>query len=153
MDYTQLLVLHSYYRWIVLLALTLFFLWLYVQHRRKTVFTKPHFYALIGFCILMNIQFLLGLLLYLCSPLVEHFWKDFGAGVKNRQLRFFGMEHVTMMSLAVIFINYYTLKVKHKIGQATAFTYLWKRFRWLLLIILSSVPWSWSPLTSRPNWR
>lgn len=153
MNYTHLLLAHSYYRWMVLLAIVIYFLWLFRQHKQGTVFLKKHYYIVIAFTLLVNIQFFLGLLLYLTSPVVQHFWSDFATGVKNRQLRFFGMEHVTMMTIGCLCINYYTLKIRNRIGQSLVFTYLWKRYCWILLIILSSIPWAGSPLTSRPNWR
>jgi ABC-type uncharacterized transport system permease subunit len=52
---------------------------------------------------LLDLQMLLGLLLYLVlSPFTTEALRDFGAAMKNPGLRFFAVEHVTLMLGAVI---------------------------------------------------
>jgi hypothetical protein len=150
--YHYFLIFHSYYRWAVLFALVSQLIWLYINQRNNTIFQIKHYQLVIVFTFIYNIQFVLGWLLYLNSPLVTGFWSDIASGVKNRQLRFFGLEHMFMMTLAVLLINVFTLTVKSKINK-NGFRYLWKRYIWITLIIISSIPWSFSPLTSRPNLR
>jgi hypothetical protein len=53
--------------------------------------------------IVLDLQMLLGLLLYLVlSPFTAEAMRDFGAAMKNPALRFFAVEHVTLMFAAVI---------------------------------------------------
>jgi hypothetical protein len=55
------------------------------------------------FMISMDLQMLLGLLLYaFLSPTTAAIFKDFGAAMKDPVARFWAVEHVTMMVAAVI---------------------------------------------------
>ncbi|WFB65130.1 hypothetical protein PZ892_07905 [Sphingobacterium sp. WM] len=150
--YHYLLILHSYFRWLVLFALLFQIVWIFINHRKNKVFSSKDYQILIGLTIIYDIQFFIGWVLYLNSPLVTAFWKDISIGIKTRQLRFFGLEHMSMMTLAVMIINIVTLLVKRKVGS-NGFTYLWKRYIWIGLMILTSIPWSFSPFTNRPNFR
>ncbi|WKK60336.1 hypothetical protein [Sphingobacterium sp. BN32] len=152
MNYSHWLLYHSYYRWIVLIAMLIQIVWIYINHRNKTTFEIKHYQWLVLFCMLYNIQLVLGWMLYLTSPISNAFWDDLPATLKNRQLRFFGLEHMSMMTLGIVLMNTLTFLVKKKVGTP-AFTYLWKRYIFIYIIILASVPWSFSPLTSRPNFR
>ncbi|WP_312139552.1 hypothetical protein [Sphingobacterium sp.] len=152
MNYSHWLLYHSYYRWIVLIAMLIQIVWIYINHRNKTTLEIKHYQWLVLFCMLYNIQLVLGWMLYLTSPISNAFWDDLPATLKNRQLRFFGLEHMSMMTLGIVLMNTFTFLVKKKVGTP-AFTYLWKRYIFIYIIILASVPWSFSPLTSRPNFR
>ena len=151
--YGNLLIFHSYYRWVVIVILIILFLWILYHKRKKTVFQSNHYCFLLVLTFLIDIQWLLGWMLYSESPIVQEFWKSVGVGIKDRQLRFFGLEHFTMMNLGVILLNYYVARSKYHIHQSSGFTYLYKRLIWIYLIILTSIPWSFSPLTHRPNFR
>ena len=150
--YHHTLLLHSYYRWFIILTIIGQMIWLYSGHRSKKIFSSKDYKILIVITALYDLQLILGLILYFKSPLVQYFWKDISFSIKQRELRFFGIEHVMMMSTAIILINFYTFCVFKKIGSY-AFTYLFRRYIWIILIIFSSIPWSFSPFTSRPNWR
>ena len=150
--YHQLLIAHSYLRWIVLASLLFQLGWFYFQMKKKAILSTPQYRLLLLLTLIIDIQFLLGWWLYFESPLVTAFWNDVQQGVNTRSLRFFGIEHMTMMSLGVLLINWSVAGAKNKIGSPY-FSFLWKRYLLIALIILSSVPWSFSPFTSRPNWR
>lgn len=150
--YHYTLLLHSYYRWFIVLTIIGQMIWLYAGHRSKKIFTSKDYTALLVITSLYDLQFVLGWVLYFESPIVQSFWKNISFSIKLRELRFFGIEHIIMMSIAMILINFYTFRVSKKIGTY-GFTYLFRRYIWIILIILSSIPWSFSPFTSRPNWR
>lgn len=153
MQITDLLILHSYYRWLVLFVMLVQIVWLWLGYRSNKAFTLLDFYFLISCTIVYDVQLVVGWLLYIESPIVQSFWSDFGLGVKQRQMRFFGMEHVTMMTLGIFLVNMYTIITAKKHYSQQTFKYLWKRYLWIYFIILTSIPWSFSPLTSRPNFR
>jgi hypothetical protein len=71
----------------------------------------------------------------------------------ERVIRFFGMEHITMMLIAIILITIGSAKAKRKTTDADKFKTMAIWFTISLMIILSSIPWSFSPLTSRPLFR
>lgn len=103
--------------------------------------------------IIAHTQLIIGLWLYFISPIVNYFMHNFKDAVHNRQIRFFGMEHVTMMITAIILITIGAAKAKRAVTDQQKFktTAIW--FTIGLLVILSSVPWSFSPLISRPLFR
>lgn len=153
MAYSYLLLAHSYFRWVALLVLFVLYIWAWRGKRKQFVMTNTQYrYWVLGLVVL-DIQWLLGLLLYSQSPLVHGFWASLREGIGDRQMRFFGLEHFTMMQLGLLLLNIYVFKCKKWLGTNQAYAYLWKRMHWIMLILLSSIPWSFSPLTSRPDWR
>lgn len=151
--FSNLLAFHSLFRWLVLIIfLTTFVLFTYKYFTKKT-FTLKNLRLLQVVCLILNIQLFVGILLFSESQLVRLFWDNFQETVKLRQPRFFGLEHPSMMILGVILFNYFTFKIRNRINTTKATTYFLKRFILILIIILSSIPWSFSPLTHRPNYR
>ncbi|HEY0244015.1 MAG TPA: hypothetical protein VGC01_00500 [Mucilaginibacter sp.] len=63
------------------------------------------------------------------------------------------MEHIIMMLTAIIIITIGSAKAKRKPSAKEKFKTMAIWYTVALLIILSSVPWSFSPLISRPNFR
>lgn len=147
----NLLFYHSYYRWFVLIIMLVHGVLICSNKNKK--FTRQHYYILLCFCVCYNIQLVMGWLLYFHSPLVDSFWRNISVGLKNRQIRFFGLEHMSMMTLGIAMLNYYSVNSYKKIGAYDTFSYLKTRYLIAIIIILSSIPWSFSPLTSRPSFR
>lgn len=151
--YSVVLLLHSYNRWLVLSFLLFALFRSYRGWLQRKPFTKldnrvRHITATV-----VHVQLLLGLWLYAISPLVSYFLHHFKDAVKEREVRFFGMEHSFMMLLAVVLITIGSAKAKRKRTDREKFktTAIW--FTLGLLVILSSIPWQFSPLISRPSFR
>jgi hypothetical protein len=97
---------HSSLRWVLLLVL------LFVIVRSWMGFVNKHSYnkldnatsgALVG---LAHLQLLLGLLLYFgLSPITQLAFSDFGAAMKDSQLRLYAVEHFITMLAAVALIQ------------------------------------------------
>ncbi len=148
--YTHLLALHSLFRWLVLTSL--------VVSIAKAVYgwwANRHFSARDNWlrhttATIAHIQLTLGLWLYFISPVVRYFLDNFKEGIHNRQIRFFGMEHSTMMLTGIIIITIGSAKAKRKLTSREKFRTIAIWYTIGLLVILSSVPWAFSPLVSRP---
>ncbi len=151
--FTNLLAFHSIFRWLVLAALFATCILFVYKHFTNKILSLKDYRFLQVVCLILNIQFILGVLLFSKSQLALLFWDNFQETVKLRQPRFFGLEHPTMMILGIVLFNYFTFKIRNKINSKEACTYFLKRFVLILIIILSSIPWSFSPLTNRPNIR
>lgn len=151
--YTYLLSLHSWFRWLVIINLIIVFIFLWIHKSRSSVFTSQHYVYIKISNIILTIQLLVGIALFIYSPIATNFWKQVPESLSWRQVRFFGLEHPFMMLLGVILSNYFTYKLQFKLNTVAGFTYLFKRHFIILLIIFSSIPWALSPLTSRPNFR
>ncbi|WP_295790619.1 hypothetical protein [Mucilaginibacter sp.] len=151
--YQILLPLHSVTRWLVLLSL----LFAIYRGYRGWLGKKPYTIVDNGarlFAVnIAHIQLVIGLWLYFISPIVSYFLHNFKEAVHERQIRFFGMEHVTMMVIAIVFITIGSAKAKRKTTDKEKFKTMAIWFTISLLLIFTSIPWSFSPLISRPLWR
>ena len=151
--YSTLLSLHSLIRWFVL-AILIFAIfrafngWFSKRSFSRTDNTLRHWTATVA-----HIQLILGLFLYFISPIVDYFLHHFNDAVHRREIRFFGMEHSLMMITAIVVITIGSAKAKRKQTDAEKFKTMALWFSAGLLIILSSVPWAFSPLISRPYFR
>ncbi len=66
--------------------------------------------------IFVDIQFLIGIILYaFVSPITRAAFADFGAAMKNADLRFYAVEHITMMIIALIIIHIGRAKSKKQL--------------------------------------
>ncbi len=151
--YAFLLALHSLMRWLVLLSLlTAIFIgfrgWFQQKKFSKLDNLIRHTTATIA-----HIQLLLGIWLYCISPVVDYFLHHFKEAVHERQIRFFGMEHITMMIIAIVVITIGSAKTKRKQTDKEKFKTMAIWFSIGLLLIIISIPWQFSPFTSRPYFR
>ena len=91
-----------------------------------------------------HLQLVVGLILYFVSPSVKVGLANMSAGMKDSQLRFWTVEHIGMMLIAIVMITFgYSLakrgkddKAKHK--RIAIF------FLLALIIIFLAIPWPWS---------
>jgi hypothetical protein len=151
--YSILLATHSLMRWLVLASLlySLFIAyrgWLY-----NKLFTKADGVTRLVTTTIAHVQLVIGITLYCVSPVVSYFLHNYSKAVHERQIRFFGMEHITMMVVAITVITIGSSKAKRKTNDLEKFKTMAIWFSIALLIILLSIPWSFSPLTSRPSFR
>lgn len=151
--YLILLPLHSLVRWFVLLSLLFALYRAFRGWLLNKTYTRLDDNSREAATKAAHIQFVIGLWLYFISPIVHYFLHNFKTAVHERQIRFFGMEHITMMLIAVAVISIGSERAKQKTTDREKFktTAIW--FSIALLIILSSIPWSFSPLISRPLFR
>ncbi len=150
--YVIFLTVHSWFRWLVLLSL-IFTLFRYYHGwftgRKISSLDETIKRATVG---IVHTQFLIGLVVYFFSPMVKYFLFNFGTAVHQRDARFFGMEHITMMFIAVAVISAGSMKVK-KVAEKEKFKTIAIWFSVGLLIIFLSIPWEFSPFTQRPYFR
>jgi hypothetical protein len=144
--YPHLLGLHGILRWVTLAAAVAAI----VVAASGWSGTKPASAALVRFGIifvgLMDLQFLLGLILYFgASPVTKAAFQDMAAAMKDHELRFFSVEHTTYMFVAVILAHIggaLSRKAKTDVakyrGAAICYTLS-------LLLVLAGIPW-WRPL-------
>ncbi|PVD50973.1 hypothetical protein DC498_17465 [Terrimonas sp.] len=151
--YPVILALHSLVRWLVLIALLLVIYKAYSGWFSRKTFSKADNKARIWSIILVHIEFILGLWLYFISPVIEFFRNNFKEAVHQKDVRFFGMEHSVMMLIAVILITIGSSKAKRKKTDTEKFRTLAIWFTIGLIIILISIPWSFSPFAARPAFR
>lgn len=89
-----------------------------------------------------HLQIVIGLILYFVSPTVEVAMSDMGAAMKNADLRFWAVEHVTLMLVAAVLVTVGRVLskkatvdiVKHK--RAAIF------FSIAFAVIMQAIPWA-----------
>lgn len=133
--YNMLLHAHSGLRWLVLLFLVLAIATAWSNWQKKADYPANKM-PLLGL-IFTHIQLILGFILYFISPKVQ-----FASGVmKDSMLRFYTVEHITLMLLAIVLITMGYSKAKREAekarGHKTVFTY----YLIGLILILVSIPW------------
>jgi len=151
--YAFLLALHSLIRWFVLASLLLGVYRGWRGWKGKQYYTLFDNRVRIVAAMFAHIQLVLGLCLYGISPIVSYFWQHTADAVQIRGIRFFGMEHITMMVVAIMLITIGSIKAKRKTTDEAKFKAMAIWFSIALFVIFVSVPWSFSPLTARPNFR
>jgi heme A synthase len=148
--YLTVLLLHSWLRWLALIAgVGATFAAL---GKGDAGLKGAERWGLI-FMITLDMQMLLGVLLYgVLSPYTAAAMRDFGAAMRDPVLRFWAVEHLTMMVSAVVLVH-----VGRVLARKTADAGK-KRKRFLicfglaLLLILLGIPWP-GMATGRPLFR
>jgi len=140
--YITLLAFHNILRWLVLLA-ALIAIGRAVSGwvGSKRAWSRSDDRAGLAYTVLLDIQVLLGFLLYFVySPLTTTGLRDFGGAMGNAPVRYFLVEHSLLMLVAAVMAHIGRAAAKR--GQGAA------RFRrvavWFILsflLILISIPW------------
>lgn len=140
--YNLALIGHSYVRWIVLLLALLVFVRALSGWWSGRVWTSLDEQIHVAFVGSVDLQFLLGLLLYLwLSPLPRGFYDGLPGSMKEPILRFYGMEHAIGMFVAVGLVH-----IGRKHSQKAPLVAVRHRrvFLWTLvaaIIFFVSIPW------------
>ena len=151
--YSVLLILHSVIRWLVLTSLTYAAYRAYSGKKSGRLFSKLDDKARRLTVTMAHVQLMLGLWLYFISPIVDYFLHNFKQAVHMREIRFFGMEHITMMVISIVLLTMGSVRVKRKKTDHEKFKTMFTWYLIVLVIIFLSIPWAFSPFTSRPYLR
>ena len=98
----MILALHNSVRWLVLLFAVVALLRALKGINGGVDYATGAKRALSIFVMSVHLQFLLGVLLYFTSPLARHAMENMGATMKDPGLRYFVVEHPSLMLLGVI---------------------------------------------------
>ena len=149
--YPIVLFLHSLTRWVVVLGA----IWLIVAAlsslgRTSSVETSPVRVPWRVYMGGLHLQFLLGVILLLVSPLALAAWADLGAAMKVRPMRFFAIEHTTMMVLAIVVAQMGAVRARKARDAARAARTSLVFGGLSLLVILVAIPWPFLGQIARP---
>ena len=99
--YELVLILHSWIRWVAILSGIIATLTVLTSTPRSASADRSDTWGLI-LMIALDLQMLLGLLLYLVlSPTTAAIFQNFGGAMRDPVARFWAVEHVSMMVIAV----------------------------------------------------
>jgi len=151
--YDIVLVLHSWLRWAVLITGVLAVGSTFTTRPAGSSGPDPVDRWGLAFMATIDLQLLLGLLLYLVlSPTTAAIFKDFGGAMKDPVARFWAVEHVSTMMLAVVLAHVGRVLGRKAKTPASKRTRLLVCFGISLLAILGGTPWPGMP-AGRPLFR
>lgn len=148
--YYTLLILHSLFRWLVLLSLLYCIIGSFRGWINNAVFTKGHNFWRHTTATISHVQLMIGYVIYFNSPTVTYFRQHYSDAVKQFDYMFFGLLHVIMMTLSVILITIGSSAAKRSATDKGKFKTIALCFSFALLIILIAIPWPFSLLAKRP---
>ena len=141
MIYQLLLYLHSWNRWLVLIFLLLAVVRAFNGWQANKPFSKTDDTINVLLIATLHIQLLLGLLLqFVYSPLTTGLVGDMATVMKDALMRFWVVEHMMAMIIAVIIAQVGRIVAKKKTGIAQHKT-LFIFYSIAFLLIFLSIPW------------
>jgi hypothetical protein len=138
--YATLLFLHSMIRWFLLISFIYALGRAYHGWFNKQKFNKLDGKVLLVTSSLAHLQLVLGVWLYFVSPIVSYFLHNFKAAVHQKEFRFFGMEHVLIMLIAITVITIGSYKAKRKANDNMKFKTMAIWYSIGLGLILAGLP-------------
>jgi hypothetical protein len=147
MLYLTILTLHSWVRWLVVIAGVAAFARAVSGGRRP--WTRADDRLGFWFVMLLDLQFLIGLALYAwLSPITHEAFRDIGAAMKSAGLRFWAVEHIFGMLIALALAHVCRARIRkadpyrrHRVAAIF--------FGLALVAMFASIPWPGTP-NARP---
>lgn len=151
--YPVLLVFHSVFRWLLLTTVVyslfraLTGLW---SNREFNAFDNRtrHWTATIA-----HLQLVIGILLYVKSPIPNYFWHQSHEPRRFGEHGFFAVIHASAMVVAVIVITIGSALAKRQEAARNKYKIILISYLLSFLIFLVAMPWPFSPFVSRPYFR
>jgi hypothetical protein len=142
--HTGMLHLHSLLRWIILIVALWAIIKMAAGRNGGKSFTPADKRPALFFLISMDLQLLVGLYLYFSSTV----WgfatlknNPIGVVMKDTAMRFFSIEHLVAMIIAVILVHAGYSATKKATTDQQKFNKAFWLFLVALIIILASIPW------------
>jgi hypothetical protein len=141
--YPVVLGVHNLARWVVIAAGVWAVVRIWSGWVRRSPWTDGHARAARLFTGALDLQFLVGLVLYLFfSPLTREAFRDLGAAMRDAPVRYFVVEHVVIMFAAIVVAHIGAGRVRRARTDAAKFQ---QAALWLgvaLAAVLGFVPWA-----------
>lgn len=143
MVYTIFLAFHNIIRWLALAAGLISVTRSWNGLLEKKIREKKDRLAVKTFVIAMDVQFLLGIILYFAlSPLTKKAFSNMAEAMKDTELRFFVAEHFILMLAAVILVHIGSAKIKRAATDEAGFKYGSIFFSIAMVLIVAGMPWA-----------
>lgn len=137
--YATLLYMHSWFRWIVLIAGGIALVRAVTALKSKRAWAPEDRRFQLAYVSALDLQFVLGVILYVVSPITA--FATLKDSMKVSALRFFNVEHVFMMVAAVAVAHVLAVRSK-KAADDVRKLQLWSMGALLSFgLVLVSIPW------------
>ena len=151
--YDLVVLAHSWLRWLVLLAALAAVARAIGGVNTRRPWTPLDDRASLWFVSSMDLQMLLGLLLYLwLSPVTRSAFIDMAAAMRESSIRFFAVEHPVGMIVAIALAHVGRARIKKATDSETRHRRALVFYGLALVIMLLSIPWPFFP-AARPLFR
>ncbi|MBI3501763.1 MAG: cytochrome B [Bacteroidetes bacterium] len=145
--YTILLTVHSFLRYILLILILFSIVKSFSGWLGKKQFTPGDKKIALFTLISAHLQLVLGLILYFVSPTVKVGLSDMSSTMKDSMLRFWTVEHISMMLIAIILITLGYSLSKRAADDAGKHKRIAIFFLLALIVIFIAIPWPWSAVS------
>lgn len=143
---TGLLHTHSLLRYILLILLLITIVQSLSGWLGKKAYTPTNRKLTLFTMIFTHTQLLVGLVLYFISPTVQVGLSNMGAAMKDASLRFWTVEHIAMMLIAVVLITIGNIRSKKASSDEAKHKQVAIFFLLALIVIFMAIPWPWSAI-------
>lgn len=144
--YPTLLIIHNSVRWVSLILLLFGIYRAFVGYRNRNRFSAADNAIRHWTATVLQLQMMIGFVLYFNSPFVTEFWSETGGESGS----FFAVIHLSLMLAAVTVVSVGSALAKRKPTDEQKYKTMLAWFCVSLLIILVAIPWPFSPLAQRP---
>ena len=147
--YTALLHTHSLLRWIglILLIITIIDSYGRIYRPLKGGNPKYHLFTLIS----MHLQLVIGGILYFVSSLIQNALAA-GTVMTDKVHRFFAIEHLAMMLIAIALITVGYSKSKRKDEVSAKHKIIFRFYLIAFILIMLSIPWPFREVGATRGW-
>jgi hypothetical protein len=142
MAYTVVLVMHNLWRWLAVLAAIYAMARAWFGWLGRRPWTQADQRAGMLFGISLDIQLLLGLILAVISPLMQAAYQDLGGLAMQAPFRFYLMEHMPVMLVALILVHVGSALARKGAGDPAKHRRAALWFTLAVLLIAVAIPWS-----------
>ncbi|MCC5944220.1 MAG: hypothetical protein JJT94_04745 [Bernardetiaceae bacterium] len=141
--YEFFLYIHSYLRWAVLILALVVIVRGFMGWQQQKAFVKADNAISASFVGFMHLQLLLGLLLYFVfSPLgLQAFDAGVGAVMKNGAVRYWAVEHITTMIIAIVIAQVGRIRIKKSVTDLAKHKNSFIFSLVAIILVLSRIPW------------
>ena len=147
-----LLHFHSLLRWVLLLLLITVIVKAFQGRSGGKKFESGDRKLSLFTMITAHLQLILGGFLYVISPTVQNALRDMGAAMKSVESRFWAVEHISLMVIAIAILTVGHIKAKKAVGDQAKFKAQALYFTIGLLLILISIPWPFREVGMGRGW-
>lgn len=144
---TGLLHTHSLLRYILLIFIVLAIVKAFTGWLGKKPYLPGDKKVALFTLISAHLQLVLGLVLYFVSPTVKIGLSDMGSAMKDPGLRFWSVEHIGMMLIAIILITVGYSTAKRVLTDEAKHKKIAIFFLLALIVIFIAIPWPWSAIS------
>lgn len=133
--------LHSFLRWALLLLMIVSIVKAAMSMSGKNPYTSSDRKRTLFTMIAAHLQLVIGVVLYMTSTVVQAGRSNMAAAMKDSALRFWTVEHISMMIIAIVFITIGNIRSKKMDTDAGKYKQILIWFGLALLIIIAAMPW------------